>query len=61
MNRAREKTCENEGRAMIGRLIKFLLFLVVLVAAGLAVYAYIGNLAPAPGTESLTVNLDVQN
>ncbi len=46
---------------MIGRLIKFLLFLVVLVAAGLAVYAYIGNLAPAPGTESLTVNLDVQN
>lgn len=61
MNRAKEKTCENEGRDMIGRLLKLIFFLVVLVAAGLAVYAYIGDLDPAPGEGSLTVDLDAQN
>jgi len=43
---------------MIRRLVKFLLSLAVLALIGLAVYAYIGDLAPAPSDESLTVTLD---
>lgn len=43
---------------MVGRLVKFLAVLVVLGAIGLAGYAYLGDLAPAPTQESLTVTLD---
>lgn len=43
---------------MIGRLIKFLLALAVLVVIGLAAFAYLGDLAPAPSPQSLTVTLD---
>ena len=43
---------------MIGRLLKLVLALVVLGAIGLAGYAYLGDLAPAPSEESLTVTLD---
>ncbi|MEJ1990859.1 MAG: hypothetical protein P8X50_03840 [Maritimibacter sp.] len=46
---------------MIGRLVKYLFILAVLVAAGLAVYAYIGDLDPAPGEGSLTVELDAES
>ncbi|PIE07250.1 MAG: hypothetical protein CSA74_07635 [Rhodobacterales bacterium] len=43
---------------MVGRLIKFLLGLAVLGAIGLAAFAYVGDLAPEPRDETLTVILD---
>lgn len=43
---------------MIGQLIKLVLGLAVLGAIGLAVFAYVGDLAPEPRQESLTVTLD---
>ncbi len=45
---------------MLGRLIKFLVALVVLGVIALAVYAGIGDLAPDPRDESLTVILDAE-
>lgn len=43
---------------MVWRLVKFLLLVVVLVGIGLSVFAYLGDLAPAPGEQSLSVTLD---
>ena len=43
---------------MIGRLVKLVLGLAILVAAGLSVYAYVGDLSPEPSEETLTVTLD---
>lgn len=43
---------------MIGQLVKLVFGLAVLVAIGLSVYAYVGDLAPAPREETLTVTLD---
>ena len=43
---------------MIGRLVKLVLVLAVLAAIGLAGFAYLGDLAPPPSEESLTVTLD---
>lgn len=43
---------------MIGQLIKLVLGLGVLAAIGLSIYAYVGDLAPDPRQESLTVILD---
>lgn len=43
---------------MIRRLVKFLGVLVVLAGVALAVFAYVGDLAPAPSPESLTVTLN---
>lgn len=43
---------------MVRRLVKFLAFLVVLAGVALAVFAYVGDLAPAPHSESLTVTLN---
>ncbi|GKY89786.1 hypothetical protein [Sinisalibacter aestuarii] len=43
---------------MIGRLVKFLLLVVVIGVIGLVGYAYIGDLAPEPSEQSLTVTLD---
>jgi len=43
---------------MIGRLIKLVLGLAVLAAIGLSVYAQVGDLAPDPRQETLTVILD---
>ncbi|MEZ5768187.1 MAG: hypothetical protein R3D80_11320 [Paracoccaceae bacterium] len=43
---------------MLGQLIKLVLGLAVLAGIGLAVYAQIGDLAPAARDETLTVILD---
>lgn len=43
---------------MIGRLVKLVLVLAVLGAIGLVGFAYLGDLAPPPSEESLTVTLD---
>lgn len=43
---------------MIGRLLKFVVLLVVLGGLGLTGYAYLGDLAPAPSEHSVTVTLD---
>jgi len=43
---------------MIGQLIKLVLGLAVLAMIGLSVYAYVGDLAPDPRNETLTVILD---
>lgn len=43
---------------MLGKLIKLVLGLAVLGAIGLAVYAQVGDLAPAPRDETLKVILD---
>ncbi|MCB1336630.1 MAG: hypothetical protein KDK10_03925 [Maritimibacter sp.] len=43
---------------MIGQLIKLVLGLAVLGAIGLSVYAYVGDLAPDPSEQTMTVNLD---
>lgn len=43
---------------MLGQLIKLVLGLAILAAIGLAVYAQLGDLAPEPRDESLTVILD---
>ncbi|MEZ5723181.1 MAG: hypothetical protein R3D59_17645 [Paracoccaceae bacterium] len=43
---------------MIAGLFKFVLGLAVLGAVGLSVYAYVGDLAPDPREETLTVILD---
>ncbi len=43
---------------MIGRLFKLVLLLAVLAVAGLAVFAYLGDLAPPPGEETLGITLD---
>jgi hypothetical protein len=42
---------------MLGRLIKFGAILVVIIVAGLTVYAYIGDLAPDPAPASLVITL----
>ncbi len=43
---------------MIGRLVKLVLVLTVLGAIALVGFAYLGDLAPPPGEQSLTVILD---
>jgi len=43
---------------MIGRLVKLVLVLAVLAMIGLVGFAYLGDLAPPPGEQSLTVTLD---
>lgn len=43
---------------MIGRLIKLLAVVVVLIGIGLTIYAYVGDLAPGASDQSLTVTLD---
>lgn len=43
---------------MVWRLVKFLVLVAVLAAIGLSVFAYLGDLSPAPGEHSLTVTLD---
>ena len=43
---------------MIGRLVRLLVMVVVVVGIGLTIFAYLGDLAPAPSDESLTVTLD---
>lgn len=45
---------------MIGRLLKFLVFVVVVGVIGLSGYAYLGDLAPEPTEHSLTVTLDAE-
>ena len=45
---------------MIGRLVKLVVVLVVLGGIGLSVFAYLGDLAPAPSTEGLTVTLNAK-
>lgn len=45
---------------MIRRLIKLVLFLVVLGFAGLAGFAYLGDLSPDQSPQSVTVTLDGQ-
>jgi len=57
MTSAGGKTGESEV-AMIGQLIKLVFGLAVLAAIGLSVYAYVGELAPDPRDETLTVILD---
>lgn len=57
MTSAEGKTGESEVR-VIGQLIKLVLGLAVLAVIGLSVYAYVGDLAPDPRDESLTVILD---
>ena len=57
MTSSRGKTGESEVR-VIGKLIKLVLGLAVLGAIGLAVYAQVGDLAPDPRDETLTVILD---
>lgn len=57
MTSAEGKTGESEV-FMIGRLIKLVLGLAVLAAIGLSVYAQVGDLAPDPRQETLTVILD---
>ncbi len=57
MTSADGKTGESE-EPMIGQLIKLVLGLGVLAAIGLSIYAYVGDLAPDPRQESLTVILD---
>ena len=42
---------------MLGRLIKIILVLVVLGFAGLAAYAFLGDLAPRPAAQSRTITL----
>lgn len=61
MKHAGDETCENaEGEAMIGRLVKFLVVVVLLGVIGLVGFAYIGDLAPEPAEQSLTVTLDAE-
>jgi hypothetical protein len=43
---------------MIGRLVKLVLVLGVVLVAGLAVFAYVGDLSPAPSPQSLSVTLN---
>lgn len=43
---------------MIARAVKFLVLLAVLGGLGLTGYAYLGDLAPEPSEQSLTVTLD---
>ncbi len=57
MTSAGGKTWESEV-AMIGQLVKLVLALGVLAGIGLSVYAYVGDLAPDPRDETLTVILD---
>ena len=57
MTSAEGKTGESEV-SMIGQLIKLVLGLAVLAVIGLSVYAYVGDLAPDPRDETLTVILD---
>jgi hypothetical protein len=45
---------------MIGRLVKFLALVLVLGVIALVAFAYIGDLAPEPGEQSLTVTLDAE-
>jgi len=45
---------------MIGRLLKFVVVIAVLGALGLMGYAYLGDLAPEPSRQSLTVTLDAE-
>lgn len=42
---------------MIGRLVKFLVLLAAVACVGLAIFAYVGDLAPAPSPGSLAVTL----
>jgi len=42
---------------MIGRLVKYLVVLAALACVGLAIFAYVGDLAPAPSPGRLTVTL----
>lgn len=44
----------------MGRLFKFLLFLIVLGAIGVVGYAYLGDLSPAQDEVSEPVELDAQ-
>lgn len=43
---------------MIRKFLKLVLFLAVLGFIGLAAYAWLGDLAPTPAENSLTVTLD---
>jgi len=43
---------------MIGRLVKLVLVLAIAAVIGLVGFAYLGDLAPSPSEESLTVILD---
>lgn len=43
---------------MIARVMKFLVFVIVIGGLGLTGYAYLGDLAPEPSEQSLTVTLD---
>lgn len=45
---------------MIRRLVKFVFFLAALGLAGVAVYAWLGDLPPQTGPRSLTVTLDAR-
>ena len=51
---------EQKGKQMMGRIIKLLLFLLVIGFVGLIGYAYLGDLAPNQSESREPVTLDVE-
>ena len=58
--RVAEKRFGEKGDAMLGRVFKVLLFLLVLGGIGLVGYAYLGDLSPTQieKREPITLNVD---
>ena len=51
---------EQKGKQMMGRIIKLLLFLLVIGFVGLIGYAYLGDLSPNQSESREPVTLDVE-